>query len=100
VGLAVLGLGDPAAAIVGRTFGRHRLADGRSLEGTAAFVVAGSAAAWLVLTSWHPEVPVAATALAAAGGGAAGELVARRIDDNLVIPIAAAFAAWVTSVVY
>jgi dolichol kinase len=100
VGLAVLGLGDPAAAIVGRRWGRHRLADGRSLEGALAFVGVGTLAAWLPLELWHDELTSKGwLALAAATGGAVSELLSgraaalmglSRIDDNLVIPLASA----------
>ena len=101
VALVVLGVGDPAAALVGRRWGRVRLVHGRSLEGTLAFFFAGFAASMGALTAWHPQLP-ADVALGMAGGGAVAgavaELLARRIDDNLVVPLAAAlaasFAAW------
>lgn len=93
-GLVVLGLGDPAAAIIGRRFGRIPTMHGRTVEGSAAFVVAGFGAAWATLALWHPDagaLPV--LALAAAVGGALGETVSHgRLDDNLVIPVAAAAA--------
>lgn len=52
-GVAVLGLGDPMAALVGRRFGRVRLMHGRSLEGTLAFIVSGSLATFALLTVFH-----------------------------------------------
>lgn len=93
-GLMVLGLGDPAAAIVGRRFGTHRLANGRSLEGTLAFAAAGFVGAFVALSTWHPAEPatLVTRAAAAAVAGAIAELVARRIDDNLAVPLAAAAA--------
>lgn len=95
-GLAVLGLGDPAAAIIGRRWGRIRTMHGRSLEGSVAFVVAGGAAAWATLAWWHPDAgQLPLLALAAAVGGAIGETVSGgRLDDNLVIPLLAAACAW------
>lgn len=96
VALAVLGVGDPTAAIVGRRFGRVRLIHGRSLEGTLAFFVSGLLASLLVLRLWHAELPWALTLGMCAGGaalGALGELFARRIDDNLAVPVAAAMGA-------
>lgn len=94
--LVVLGLGDPAAAIVGRRWGRTPLIHGRSLEGTLAFVVCGGLPAAALMAVVHPELSaglVATTAGAAAVAGAIAELVSRRIDDNFTIPVAAASAA-------
>lgn len=95
--IAVLAVGDPAAAIVGRRWGRHKLVHGRSLEGTVAFTLTGAWAAWIVLRTWHPEVPQAGSvAFGASVAGAIAELVSRRVDDNLAIPLAAAAGAAVT----
>lgn len=95
VGLAVLGFGDPAAAVIGRRFGRIALVNGRTVIGSTAFVIAGTTAAtaWLVLT-WNMALQPAFTmALIGAFVGAIAELFSRRIDDNLSIPVAAALAA-------
>lgn len=92
--VAVLGVGDPAAAIIGRRFGTIPLLNGRSLQGTLAFVVSASVAAAAVLSVFHPEVNVGSMALGAAIFGALAELVSRRLDDNLTIPLAAATGAW------
>jgi len=95
--VAVLGFGDPVAALVGRRWGQTRLLHGRTLEGSLAFVAAGALAAMAVLTIWHPEVGVAnaaAIALVAALWGAVAELLTRRVDDNLAIPLVAGGAAW------
>ncbi|MEM6925975.1 MAG: diacylglycerol/polyprenol kinase family protein [Myxococcota bacterium] len=91
--LAVLGLGDPAAAIVGRRFGRVPVGPSRTLEGSLAFVVAGGLAAFAV-TAWLFPAPWATLALRAFVGGVAGavaEVATRRLDDNLTIPLAVAF---------
>jgi dolichol kinase len=91
VALAVLGLGDPAAAIVGRRLGKTPLVHGRTLEGTLAFFVAGAAAASTLVLSLHPELALGRTlfaAAAAAACGAVAELLCRRVDDNLAIPLA------------
>jgi len=90
--LMVLGLGDPAAGLIGRRFGRTKLASGKSLEGALAFVVAGALAAAAALVIYYPSLPltsVAALALASAVAGALAELLVTRIDDNFSIPVAA-----------
>ncbi len=92
--LMVLGLGDPAAAIVGRRFGRHRLANGRSLEGSLAFAGFGFVGAFVALSTFHPTdaASLVTRSAVAAVAGAAAELFARRVDDNLAVPLAAAAA--------
>lgn len=93
VALAVLAAGDPVAALIGRRFGRTRLANGRSLEGTLAFIVAAALCAWGVLMVFHDELTPGQGALLALAGavpGAVAELLTRRIDDNLAIPWSAA----------
>lgn len=104
VALCVLGVGDPAAAIVGRRFGRFELAHGRTVEGTLAFVLAGAGTAFAYLLAMHEEIPWPLALTAALGGalaGAVAEVTSRRVDDNLSIPLAAcagaALGGWVAS---
>jgi dolichol kinase len=95
VGVAVLGFGDPAAAVLGRRFGRVRLVHGRTLEGTLSFVGVATAVAFLALWLGYPH-PVAGALLLALSGALAGglaELFSLRVDDNLSVPLAAAVAA-------
>ncbi len=92
----VLGIGDPAAAFVGRRWGRIRFASGRSLEGSLAFVGFATVAAFAMLHVFYPEIGLGervALAVAAAVAGAVAELVTATLDDNLVIPLAAAAGA-------
>ncbi len=97
VALVVLGLADPAAAFVGRRWGRLRLRTGRSLEGTLTFVLVGAGAALAALAIWHMDELTWPSALAIAFGAAVPaaivELLTRRIDDNFAIPLAAATGA-------
>lgn len=97
VAVLVLGAGDPLAAIVGRRWGRTKLLHGRTLEGSLAFVAAGGTLAFGGLALFFPALGLpAAAALAFSGAiaGAVAELLSRRVDDNLTIPIAAGLAAW------
>lgn len=86
VAFSVLVLGDAAAALVGRRFGRRRFgANGKSLEGSLAFAAAallpvGLAAARGVLPFWPGAAGVLAAAIVEARSG--------RINDNLLIPLA------------
>jgi len=92
--IAVLGLADPAAAVIGRRYGKHRLIHGRSLEGTITFAVVGFFAAFSVGLLHMPPAAAALGALGACVLGALAELTSRRIDDNLSVPLASAAGAW------
>ena len=83
--MLVLALADPAASVVGRLWGRHRLGKG-SWEGTGAFYLVAVA----VLTPFAgPQA-----ALIAAAVVAALEVLPTGIDDNLTVPLATALALW------
>lgn len=95
-GVAVLGLADPLAGLVGRRFGRVRLVNGRSLEGSLTFVLVGTLAAraaMLLVDTALPSGTLWLTAFAAGLVGGVVELASRRVDDNLSIPLAAASTA-------
>ncbi|MGE0787419.1 MAG: diacylglycerol/polyprenol kinase family protein [Sandaracinaceae bacterium] len=96
VGLAVLAFGDPAAAAVGRRFGWVRIAHGRTLSGTLAFVVVGALAGLAAAYAFAPAMAfghLVAIASAGAVSGAVTEVVSRRIDDNLSVPLVATLGA-------
>lgn len=95
IAVAVLGIGDPVAALIGRRFGRTQLRAGRSLEGTSAFVVSASLTAFLVATALLPGTLGlrAVVAVVAGVSGALAEVFSTRADDNLTIPLAVAASA-------
>jgi dolichol kinase len=96
--VVVLGVGDPVAGYVGRRYGRVKLVNGRSLEGSLAFL--GSALAAALATTWglgwgrHLSLAQGVGAAAAASlAGAVAELISHRMDDNFTIPVSAAAGA-------
>lgn len=110
-------IGDPAAAYIGSRFGRHRLSNGKSLEGVVAFILSGftSATVFLALQTAFPNRAVAdQTFLLIDSGGfntilisviALGAVAAAVIecfsrnalfgllDDNLTVPLAGAIVS-------
>ena len=92
IAVAVLGFGDPAAALIGRRFGRIRLRAGRSLEGSCGFVAAASLAAFAVASVLLPGTLAVhlLIAVVAGGTGAVVEMFSTSVDDNLTIPLAVA----------
>jgi dolichol kinase len=98
--LAVLGLGDPLAGLVGRRWGKHPILGGRTWEGSVAFVFGGTLAAFAVLAVFHrtASLPMLlAVAVVAAIAGAGAEVLSKKVDDNLSVPLAAAAGAWLTT---
>lgn len=96
VAMIVVGMGDPAAGIVGRMLGRTRIVNGKTLEGTVAFFVASFAALCLYLGVFEPTLTLFQTLVLAAiasGTGAVAELLCKPLDDNLTVPIGAALGA-------
>ncbi len=79
--ILVLALADPTASVIGRLWGRRRLGSGTVL-GTSAFLLV----ALTILLARHPP----ALAVPAAALMAAAESARLPLDDNLVVPVAAA----------
>ena len=97
VSVAAWGLGDAAAALVGKRFGKRYIAgkrvEGRkSLEGTMAMFLVSFLSVFLILLvngslKWHGYIPVS---LATAGVSALVELYTKGGMDTLTCPLAAA----------
>ena len=85
-GILVLALADPAAGTLGRLYGKRRLGHG-TWVGSAAFLAVAFGVLALHLG--------AAAGLAAALIVTMIEVVPWRLDDNLTVPLGAAFAAWI-----
>jgi dolichol kinase len=93
--LATIGLGDPAAGFVGRRFGKVKLVNGRSLEGTITYALVSFIAGLAVMGLWHREIAADRAVLAAgvaAVAGALTELFCRRVDDNFAVPVVVSVA--------
>jgi len=79
------GFGDAAAALVGKRFGRHRTAWGKSWEGFAAGL-AVNLAVGLTISSLAPVLPAPA-AVAGALAAAVLEFLDLPIDDNVRVTL-------------
>ncbi len=95
VAAVVLGIADPVASLVGRRFGKTRLGQGKSLEGTLGFFVSGFFAAACVLVVYGPAMPLLYVACIAGGVvflGALAEALIHSMDDNFSVPLTVGWA--------
>ena len=86
--IAVVTLGDGAASIVGRRYGRHGIpGTGKTAEGSAAGFACAAAGAMLFIEP-HLAVPAAAI------GMAVEAVPLRRVNDNISVPLITGFSTW------
>jgi len=97
IAIYTLAIADPLAAVVGIRYGRRRIAQNRSLEGSLAFFTATLAIALLVLGngSEGSRAAIAGAAIVIGAAAAGCELLPLRIDDNLTIPLFVGFTTWI-----
>ncbi|HEY0788190.1 MAG TPA: DUF92 domain-containing protein, partial [Thermoanaerobaculia bacterium] len=102
-GWAILAFGDGSATLAGRLIGGPALPWNRAktFTGSAAFVLAGGAAAWLIASFVDPDpgyaLPWIAIGFAAAVACAIAEGLALNVDDNVVIPLVGGLALFALS---
>jgi len=78
--LAFIVVGDPASALIGRRYGKHRFRT-KSLEGSTAFLIPA-----LMVGVFSPELPLAVGLLGAVVATVT-EAVSFTVDDNTTVPL-------------
>ena len=94
---AILILSDTSAALIGRRWGRHRFSNGKSLEGSMAFLLSG----WIIAACYCAAGGLPGSVLAVWLGAVAVSCAAEffneqiHLDDNFTIPLLfGAVAQW------
>ena len=98
-GVVCVGMGDAAASLIGRRYGRRRWpwSGGKSLEGSFAFAIAVVmgivvARAWLLIGGWVGDsgdrwVMTITKAMVAALGSSLTEAILTGGNDNVIVPV-------------
>ncbi|HDR89224.1 MAG TPA: DUF92 domain-containing protein [Bacteroidetes bacterium] len=103
VAWGAMAFGDGFATVVGKKYGRHPVGSlsGKTWEGTLAFVVAGIAGTVILVFSLPPEVKLGLPAgvwviviVLAVLLSAASEILRGTVNDNIMVPLTAAFTAF------
>ena len=102
IGIYTLAVADPLAAIIGIRFGKHKILESKSLEGSLAFLMSTLICAGMVFSFHYTGHAVAITgaAIMIALLSTALELLPARVDDNLTIPLFTAMLAWLMSLLF
>ena len=103
IALGVMLIADTAAALIGRRFGKHKVANGKSLEGVLAFCIAGSL--WAcgllycagLLNGWTAAAAVLGVSLASMAELFEKQL---RMDDNFSIPLISGAVIWLSTILF
>lgn len=103
IALGVMLIADTAAALIGRRFGKHKIANGKSLEGVIAFCLAGSLwACGLLYCAGLFSVKVALGAVLGVFLASMAELFEKQLhmDDNFSIPLISGFVIWLSTILF
>ena len=90
-------LGDLSAALVGISFGRHKLVGSKSVEGTFAMFAVCVTICTVMFGGWHPlwDYVACSGALVACIAELFSDSIG--IDDNFIIPVASGMALTIAS---
>ncbi|MBF0209016.1 MAG: hypothetical protein HQK53_19320, partial [Oligoflexia bacterium] len=96
IAIYTLAIADPLSAIIGIIYGKHEIAERKTLEGSTAFFVSTLAVCLLVFfTSYSGLIwPILKVSFLVAFFAALVEIIPIRIDDNLTIPLSTAVITW------
>lgn len=87
VGILVMGYGDGLAAVIGKAYGKHKIAFGKSLEGSITMFVASFVVTFIVSIMLAPITMALILALGVAALATLIELVTPKGLDNLSVPL-------------
>lgn len=102
VGIYTLAFADPMSAIIGIKYGKHKISEHRSYEGSAAFFVSTFVATFIVLGAFTGSFGFMTILISTLMGifCTTFDLIPLKIDDNLTIPIFTAISLWTLTVLF
>lgn len=97
VAVFTLAISDPLSAVMGIIFGKTKIKENRSLEGSSTFFISAFLIHLFVLVDIYPDnnIKLVIVSLLSSTIITAFDLLELKIDDNFTIPIVTASALWV-----
>ena len=102
VGIFTLAFADPMSAIIGIKYGKHKISEHRSYEGSAAFFISTFIATFFILGAFITGFGFLTLVISTLMGVfcTAFDLIPLKIDDNLTIPIFTSISLWTILVLF
>ncbi len=91
VGILVMGYGDGLAAVIGKAYGKHKLAFGKSIEGSITMFVASFIVVFLISLFTQSIAISLILALGVSALATIVELITPKGIDNLSVPLSTSF---------
>ncbi|ASJ09836.1 phosphatidate cytidylyltransferase [Thermococcus sp. P6] len=95
--ITVATVGDALAAIIGRSFGRHRFPNGKSLEGSLSYFISGFLVLWLLMDPFSALFGSLVGTLVEFYGFPPGRDPGDQLDDNFSNQLAIALILYLLS---
>ncbi len=95
VAIFTLAISDPISAIIGIQFGKRKIKEHRSVEGSSAFLISALIIHLIVLSPVFSGLKLVFVSLISSSIVTLFDLLALKIDDNLTIPLVTAGSLWI-----
>lgn len=102
VGIYTLAFADPLSAIVGIRFGKHKISETRSYEGSFAFFICTFFCSLFVLSGYYYGITPSIIIISFILGCSVTilDLFPMKIDDNLTIPLFTSSMLWILTALF
>ena len=95
MGILIMGYGDGLAAVVGKKYGKHPLAFGKSIEGSLTMLVVSFVISILILIRYQSVMTALIVSIGVTGVATLIELYTPKGLDNLSVPLGAAILTYI-----
>lgn len=102
IAIYTLAISDPLSAIIGIKYGKRRIVEHKSLEGSLAFLISSFIITFgvLIATGGSADIKIFMVSLFLSIGISIFEMLPLKLDDNLTIPLFSGAFAWIICLLF